>query len=357
MLKAHHITPLLLALGASACGNLQNEPFLVGTVSGRLSESDSALALVSLVGSPGIRTTVGADGAFTLERVPAGQAELFIVATAKKAVRLPVRVQGGRAVSLGEVVPSEAGFFDVRVKAPGKLSVRDGQVSVEGTPYQRLVLDEKGRVGVGPLAAGCYTVRVTLPNFPPAATTACVESGKEEGVKVDLPEPGNGNGRPNCAQVGCADGAVCVPNGQCVECTEDAHCGPGLSCKGWRCEGAGPLCGTCNGNWQCGDGATCQDTPEGGTACLLECDAKQGCEQGFACQGGRCLPDPSQLSGCPAYRWVGSPCAGDETCRAEGLVNGLCVASACTFPCAEDLECPPGFTCGASVAGRVCMRK
>ena len=73
-----------LVLGVLACGELENAPFRIGTVHGRLTESDPSVALVSLMGNPELRSGVAADGSFTLEHVPAGQAELFIVASASK---------------------------------------------------------------------------------------------------------------------------------------------------------------------------------------------------------------------------------------------------------------------------------
>lgn len=356
MRQALHIAAVLLALAASACGNLENAPFRVGTVSGRLTESDSALAMVSVVGAPGIRSTVAEDGSFTLERVPVGRAELLLVASASKAMRVTVTVQGGQSLSLGDVEPREAGFLDVRVKAQGKLRVSNALVSLEGTPFQRMQLDEKGRQRVGPLADGCYGVSVTAPGFPVASTEACVGNGEKKEVKVDLVVPGDGNPAHGCAVAGCIDGSVCAPNGQCVECYEDAQCGEGLSCRGFRCEGQGPRCGTCAGNWQCGGGgASCEDIPEGIATCVDRCDARVPCEQGFTCQGGRCLPDSAQFEGCHAYRLVGSACDGDERCRAQGLLNGLCLAGTCTYPCTTDRECPHGFACEDSPAGPVCQ--
>src|SRR3712207_2386879 len=80
------LLPLLMA----GCGNLENAPFRVGTVRGQLTEFDPAVALVSVVGEPGVLATVDAQGHFTLEGAPAGPVELFIVATLDKAARLPV---------------------------------------------------------------------------------------------------------------------------------------------------------------------------------------------------------------------------------------------------------------------------
>ncbi|HSP77426.1 MAG TPA: carboxypeptidase regulatory-like domain-containing protein, partial [Myxococcaceae bacterium] len=83
---------MALALAVSGCGGLDNAPFRLGTVRGRLTEATPSVALVSLMGNPGVRSTVAEDGSFVLERVPAGPAELFVVASPERAVRLPVMV-------------------------------------------------------------------------------------------------------------------------------------------------------------------------------------------------------------------------------------------------------------------------
>ncbi|MCP3143757.1 carboxypeptidase-like regulatory domain-containing protein [Pyxidicoccus xibeiensis] len=362
----HIAMTALLALGVSACGNLSNDPFRVGTVRGQLSEYDASVALVSLVGQPGVRSTVDAEGRFTLERVPAGAAELFIVATAEKAARVPVTVQGGYSVELKQVAPTAAGFFDLRVKASQGERVSGAQVAVVGTPFQRLKLDDKGRLRVGPLPDGCYGVSVSATGFPSLSAEACVGPGEKKEIKLelalapDLVERG-------CAVTGCADGLVCAPNRRCVECHADSQCAEGLSCVGFRCEGPGPQCSPCDGDWKCQAGSRCADLPEGGTACVAECSAEGGeaeeeeeesvCAAGFTCQQGRCLPDAARFEGCHSLLRLGTPCDGDARCREQGLADGLCVDGACTVSCASQRDCPGSLKCEDSAAGRVCRQR
>ncbi|WP_246357782.1 hypothetical protein [Pyxidicoccus fallax] len=176
----------LLALGMAACGNLRNDPFRVGTVRGQLTEYDSAVAMVSLVGQPGVISKVDAEGRFALENVPAGPVELFIIATAAKATRVGVTVQGGQSIEVKDVAPRAAGFFEMRVKAKGGEKLTGAQVSVVGTPLQRLLLDDKGRLRVGPLPDGCYAVAVSAIGFPLVQAEACVGTGEQKELKVDL---------------------------------------------------------------------------------------------------------------------------------------------------------------------------
>ncbi|HSP78203.1 MAG TPA: carboxypeptidase regulatory-like domain-containing protein, partial [Myxococcaceae bacterium] len=207
---------------------------------------------------------------------------------------------------------------------------------------------------LGPLPDGCYSLEVSVPGFPEEEAETCVGESEHKEVKVRLRSPGAGFLSRGCAATGCERGNHCAQDGRCVECLSDAQCAPGLSCRNERCEGPGPLCAPCDGDWKCKAGARCEELPEGGVACVATCDSKGGCTQGFTCQGGRCLPEPAQLTGCFAYRQVGLSCDGDERCRERGLVLGLCLEGSCTFRCTSDAECPEGFACTDSAAGTVC---
>jgi Cys-rich repeat protein len=346
---------MALALVASACGGFDNSPFRTGNVRGRLTEADPSVALVSLVGHPDVRAPVAADGSFVLERVPAGPGELFIVASASKAVRLPVVVPGGDSARLEDVKPRAAGFLELKVKAPARQRVPGGQVSVTGTPLQQLQLQEEGLLRVGPLPEGCYTLETSVPGFPLDTTNACVDEGESEEVEIELPEPDDDSGNRDCAVTGCERGSQCAPDGRCVECLADDQCAEGFICHSERCEGPGPLCASCDGDWKCRPGARCEKLTSGGAVCLEPCDSKKACTQGFTCQSGWCQPLPAQFASCSSYRQVGTACDGDASCRERGLAQGLCVEGACTYRCTLDAECPEGFACASSTLGALCQ--
>jgi hypothetical protein len=239
MRQSVYCVMMALALVASGCGGFDNTPFRTGTVRGHLTEADPSVALVALLGDPDVRGPVAEDGTFVLEHVPAGPVELFIVASADKAVRLPVVVPGGGSARLQEVVPREGGFLELRVKAPSRQRVGGGLVSVAGTPFQRLRLEEDGSLRVGPLPEGCYTVRASVTGFPVKQAEACVSESESEEVKIHLPEPNDDFVNRGCALTGCERGAQCASNGRCVDCISDDHCAPGLSCRHERCEAPG----------------------------------------------------------------------------------------------------------------------
>jgi hypothetical protein len=351
MRHALHIAMVAgLVLGSLGCGELQNAPFRIGTVKGQLTQSDASVALVAVLGAPQVRSSVAPDGSFTLEQVPAGRAELFIVASASKTLRVPVLVPGGQSVSVGPLEPKEASFLVVRLKAPAHESVSQAQVTLVGTPLEPLQPDMAGRVSMGPLPEGCYTLSIVLSGFPVVTSEVCVSAGALADVKVNLPPPDSG-----CAVTGCSDDFLCVTDGRCVECLEDAQCGTGLSCRGMRCEGEGPVCSSCEGDWQCRANASCQELPDGTSACVESCANLNTCGNGFTCQADRCLPDTAQFNGCQAYRMVGATCDSQARCQSAGLINGLCVSGRCTIPCDSGRECPEFFSCETLAEGRVCV--
>jgi hypothetical protein len=351
MRQALHIAMVLgLVLGSLGCGELENAPFRIGTVHGRLTESDASVALVAVLGAPELRSGVAADGSFTLEQVPAGEAELFIIASAGKTLRAPLIVQGGQSVSVGPLTPKEASFLSVRLRAPSHQPVDQATVSLVGTPVEPLRPDEEGRLSVGPLPDGCYTLAISLPGFPDVMSETCVSAGELKDVRVNLPAPNSG-----CMVTGCSDDFLCVADGRCVECLEDSHCGPGLSCRGSRCEGEGPLCTACEGDWQCRSDASCQELADGSMACVEPCRDSNQCEDGFTCQTGRCLPDAAQFNGCQSLGQMGASCDSQARCRSAGLVNGLCIGGRCTIPCDSSRVCPDSFSCESTADGRVCV--
>ncbi|PTL82605.1 carboxypeptidase regulatory-like domain-containing protein [Vitiosangium sp. GDMCC 1.1324] len=266
-----------LAFAAGACGGFDNTPFRTGTVRGHITEADPAVALVSLVGNPDIRGTVNADGSFLVERVPAGPGELFIVASANKALRLPVVVPGGGSARLEDVKPRAAGFLELKVRAPGHQRVGNGQVSVTGTPFQGLQLEENGKRQVGPLPEGCYTLETSVPGFPVKTTDACVGEDEHKEVKIDLPEPDEDFASRGCSVNGCESGSHCAADGRCLECVSDDQCAPGLSCQSERCRAPGEPCKPCDENEDegCpsdGQGQGCEELREGVSACMARCD-------------------------------------------------------------------------------------
>ncbi|WP_224368302.1 carboxypeptidase regulatory-like domain-containing protein [Hyalangium versicolor] len=347
--RLHIAIVFLLAVGTSSCGELANAPFLFGTVHGQISDCDPSVGYVSVMGEPELNSRLAVDGSFTLEKVPAGQAELFIVASATRALREPLIVQGGQSVTLGALVPKEASYLSVWLKSPEHQDVSEAQVTVKGTPVQELPVSEDGWLKVGPLPDGCFSLNISAPGFPAVDSDTCVSAGEQKEVEVHLPPPHSG-----CAMTGCSDDYQCAQTGHCVECLEDVHCGAGFVCLGSQCE-ATAVCVPCDGGTKCHGNAICQALPGGGSACLEKCNKDKQCGSGFVCQESRCTPNPTHFAGCGAYESVGATCTSDNACVALGIINGICREQSCTFACTTNEECPDKFVCKALGDGNFCQ--
>jgi hypothetical protein len=346
----HIAMAVLLPLCSLGCGELTNAPFRVGTVHGQLTESDPGAALVSVINAPEVRAPVEADGSFLLKEVPAGEAELFIIASASKTLRVPLIVQGGQSISVGVLMPKAASFLSVQVKAPGHQPVDGALVSLVGTPVEPLRPNEHGSLLIGPLPDGCYTLNLSLSGFPQVLSDTCVSAGESKEVKVNLPAPSKG-----CVETSCSGGFLCMPDGKCAQCSDNSQCGPGFTCHNSRCEEEGDVCTPCEKESECKGNPRCHEFPDGAKACVERCKGPDDCNDGFVCQSGRCLPDPAQYTGCAAFRQLGAACGSDAACQGMGLVNGTCVGGTCTVRCSTDEECPSHFSCEDSTGGQVCV--
>lgn len=338
----------IAALILAGCGSLSNRPLREGTVEGVVAEADSRLALVSVLGQPGLRAEVREDGSFTLLNVPSGQNELFVIADGTHAARLSVSVSGARTTSVS-IQPEAGAFVQFRVTTPGMQSGERAFLSISGTPYLGLPLEADGERRVGPLPAGCYSAELSGA-LGSRVNEFCVQAGeeREEGIEIQ------NDGSANCERTGCALPLHCAAEGACVECTEDAHCGAGGHCLDHRCRAQIPAtgCTPCTYSWQCGDDSTCENG-----LCQRTCSDSGTCDEaGFACNAGLCVPNPAEFTSCSGYRHVGTPCTDDLQCREEGLVNGRCDLGVCTLTCEQDHDCPTGFGCVQRGAEKYCVR-
>lgn len=349
----------MLALAvATGCGGFENQPLRTGAVRGRVEGALTGESLVSVMGSPEVRSLVDSDGSFELRQVPAGSLELFIVANRSAALRFLLEVQGGRVAETGTLTPEPAAFLEVSVHAPSGQSLEGAWVTVVGTPYAKVSLDPEGYARVGPLASGCYGLELHAPGLGDQSFEECVQAGEGKDLERELPDPDGSEGHEGCQEAGCQQGLRCAPDGRCVECTENGHCGAGLACVDFRCQGALLACASCSEDWQCGSGGACVEVGEHeGKACAPPCVAGGCAEGGLTCQGGACLPDPALFDGCYARRQVGSACDEAEACVRRGIVGGLCVDSRCTYRCVDSEDCPDGYECAAVSGARVCRPK
>ena len=134
-----------------------------------------------------------------------------------------------------------------------------------------------------------------------ALAAGCGDSSKKPGCKSDKD---------------CKNHTVCAA-GKCVECIDDAQCGPGKHCSANTCVAAPE----CMDDKQCPQGQVCQ------AGKCKACASDAECGPGGACVAGACQQ--------------GKPCTKDDQCADdEDCVSGFCRKAGTTSG--------PGATCTLS---------
>jgi len=146
------------------------------------------------------------------------------------------------------------------------------------------------------------------------------------------------------AQVGsaCADdgGAVCAPDGSCVECVQDGDCPGEATCRGLSCVGFACDDTVLNGDEtdvDCG-GDTCDPCADG-----QMCNVAGDCVSGF-CESGTCAPCTTTADCTTASTWCdagvcspqqvdGEPCGVADSCLSGFCADGFCCDTACSGVC------------------------
>jgi len=216
MRSTAHSLLLLAALALTGCGGLDNAPLTVGVVRGTLQEAVGGTAVVSVFGQPDVFLRPDSSGQFQLSEVPQGASELFAVASATKAVRVPMVVYGGGVTDLGTVRPRPGGFVKLELHTGSYQRLGTSKINVVGTPFQRVAVSDTGVAVVGPLPEGCYELNTTAPGFGTIAPRVCVQEADDLELDADLPRADGTEGHEGCIVTGCQDPYVCD--------TFDGHC-------------------------------------------------------------------------------------------------------------------------------------
>lgn len=203
---------LLLACLLCGCGGLQNEPFTRGSIAGRLVNADSQ-AVVSIIGQPEFSTRPDADGAFTLEDVPAGDVELFIVVNGLRAQRQQVTVSGGSVSQLGSVEGAAASYLTVEYEGPEYLRLYEVSIELKNTPVP-VAHTQEGLRWVVP--AGCYLAHGEARGLRPVEAELCVVEGEDKFVELHPLPPDGTQGNEGCVVGDCDFGSTCQSDGSCM---------------------------------------------------------------------------------------------------------------------------------------------
>ncbi|GEN05891.1 hypothetical protein SAMN05443572_102989 [Myxococcus fulvus] len=172
------LVSMLFLLGA--CGGFNNGQLGEGSVRGRILGADADVAWVSVFGESDVMTGVSSDGRFELEGVPARTVELLVLASRTHAARVRVVPQGARIIDVGDIAAAPGAFITVRLRSQDGNVPEEGEVEVDGTPFDDLPVDPStGELRVGPLPEGCYELEVDAKEHAKKEEQVCVREGEE----------------------------------------------------------------------------------------------------------------------------------------------------------------------------------
>lgn len=195
----------------SACGGLDNAPLRVGLVRG-LVVDPTPESLVFVENAPALVTRPGAAGTFELS-VPQGDVTLVVLASASRAERRALVVQGGGVTEAGSLGTLAGARLEAEVHVPSLQSRAAATLEVGGVLMtQRPNVD--GEIAVG-LPSGCFPVRVVLRGLGVVEKEVCLQAPEVREVHFDLPAPDGSPGREGCSVTGCEAGYACRSNGTC----------------------------------------------------------------------------------------------------------------------------------------------
>jgi hypothetical protein len=188
-----------LAIGLAACGGLESPDLSTGAIAGRVAPvSPGGRAYV--LGLPGVRAELDAEGAFFLQPVPVGAAAVVVFDGDARAGLLTAVVHGAEVTWVG---PAPAPASDSAPQAPGSANsalplaatilarasatgtpVPGVRFTVEGTDLAGVAPDPTGDAVLAPLPPGTFELVARADGFAEARKLVEVRSG--ESVTVDV---------------------------------------------------------------------------------------------------------------------------------------------------------------------------
>jgi hypothetical protein len=369
LLSLAAVAPLFLL---AACGGSLTTPDLAtGEITGTLSSvGDPAQAHAYVVGHPETLAKVGADGSYTLSKVPVGDARVvFFDGKDRAGVVEGVRVESAKRSSLAKDARELPLASRVVVVTRGGAGVKGNgaAITLEDTIFQDRVSTDGKTVELFPVPQGTWRVRGKLKGFKDKPGSVAVDAGVTKPLEVEIDElddtPEHG-----CKSSVCSDGLQCEGDGRCYACTSDADCG-GLKCESHVCVGATVgarhSCEPCSSNSDCeGPGGTCLSAGSGVSGLCASAPSSSGCKSGYAVgnlNGSTVCAPPSLFAGHPILEACsrvvtafGASCLSDANCQ-QDLAGGVCQKPAgagplapgvCTATCSSNGDCPSSVSFG-----------
>ncbi len=368
---------LAAVLGLAACGGLDSPDLATGTLRGRVANASTG-AYVYPLARPDLKVTVGGDGSFVIEKVPAETAALVVVDGpaldgTRKAALVPVEVEGAeenQVVDVDAAAMPLAGGIAATVQLACGANVGSPRFTAVGSEHVG-VAAVAGVAELDPLPAGTFDLVASMPGFRDGMASVAVTPGATTLYAVPL-EVDLDDDEPGCVATDCRNKLVCYA-GYCYECYRDDDCvakhGAGSTCDQYACRmppgTPGYVCDACTSDADCGSGLVCVP---GAGYCTRTCGSSLDCG-GLECQldATRGVKVCVTTAGCSTYRAaLGSACFENEDC-ARMLANGTCtgvnlavyppVPGYCTASCnatPDVCAAVQGFACIGSMGFAFC---
>lgn len=207
---------------AAACGGLDDPDLSTGEVTGLLANAQPG-AYAYVLGVPGTKTAV-VNGAFRLDDVPVGDAQVVLFDGASKAEALVVQVKAASRMGLARDAADMplAGSIVPVPRCSGGASTKGARFTVEGTDLENVQL-EPGQP-LYPLPAGEFSLRGAQPGFRVSTKPVKVKAGASVPEEIELSVDEDAD-HPGCLAAGaCEVGLVCKDDGRCYEATGALDC-------------------------------------------------------------------------------------------------------------------------------------
>ena len=208
-----HLLPIAVLL--CGCGGFDNSPLTLGEVRGQLSMVTSSRAFIAVLGAPESKQQLDATGVFSLKALVPGPVELIAVGGEEWAARVAAQIDAAKVLDLGQVALYPAGEIEVFPEVPSHQQVLVPTLTIEGTPWQRLRLNQEGRLHVEGMPSGCWTVTVASTGLSPSSQEVCLNQGEHKRVDLALGAPDGKVGSEGCRVSGCEFGYACESDGAC----------------------------------------------------------------------------------------------------------------------------------------------
>ncbi len=185
------VLALLPWLGLAACGGLESPDLETGTLRGHLENftppPPPASAYVYPLFRPDLKTPIGADGRWVIERVPVETTQVIVFDGVDRARLLPVEVEGAEETGVedDEATMPLAGRIEASVQLPPGAPAGSPRFTAVGTEHEG-VLASGGTADLYPLPEGRFDLAASMQGFRDGKVSCLVLAGQPVSCVVPL---------------------------------------------------------------------------------------------------------------------------------------------------------------------------